>query len=206
MRAHGEDVLEGPGVLRSPYPKEWLVRRERTITTPPLPGTVVMWDGAPFEVLRAEPLDGGAVRYTLVPWDDRDVIRHSSAYDEAAEEERLAARRHVRKLESRRLWIVLLGFLTGHLPGDVQEELGSRYGVSAPALTFVSTIPMFAAAGWGVVGVIDGRIAIEWLPLVLISYAIVDSALRAWSALLLDRPFGSLFGQVAWAIGKVVGG
>src|SRR3954467_3365671 len=88
-RAYGDDRLErgdpAERVLLCPMPKAWAPRKPRTLTTAEYPGTAVSWGDTIFEGRTAEPVDGGGIRYRLVPWQEGHAIRRMEAYDETSE-------------------------------------------------------------------------------------------------------------------------
>ena len=91
---HGRDrvqeTAEGALVLSSFRPKGW-AGRPAAGSSPPseaavaavAPGTAVEWDGVIYEVVRVEDSPSGGTRYTLEPWDERQVIRRLERYGPA---------------------------------------------------------------------------------------------------------------------------
>ncbi|HEX9502048.1 MAG TPA: hypothetical protein VGA10_10375 [Thermoanaerobaculia bacterium] len=74
MQAFGSDRIgrvDGDRItLLSRLPKGWTPRVEKTFTSAEFPGTAVQWEEKNFEVVIAEPLPQGGVRYVLEPWLD----------------------------------------------------------------------------------------------------------------------------------------
>ena len=93
-RAFGADRLEagegGQIWLVCAAPKAWLPRQDKTLTRAEYPGTAVDWQGGVFEVLRAQPLADGGMRYCLAPWEEGHAIRRMEQYDAASETARRA--------------------------------------------------------------------------------------------------------------------
>ncbi|HSN69194.1 MAG TPA: hypothetical protein VLV48_08115, partial [Thermoanaerobaculia bacterium] len=121
------------------------------------PGTCIEWGEDHFEVVRADSM-GPGVRYLLVPWNDANAIRTLERYD--ANSERILAERRAaeERRRSRRKLSIPLALVLGDLPGAMQEEMESEYGVTASRLTLVSIIPLFI---WGVFSMLStiGRAA-----------------------------------------------
>ena len=83
MLPYGGDRVRSAGgkiVLHSNISKGWTPRRDRTNVHAEFPGTAVLWDDEYFEVVHAELLPQGGVRYVLEPWRDEHVIRVFDRY------------------------------------------------------------------------------------------------------------------------------
>src|SRR5258706_16040637 len=84
MQAFGSDRVrvadDGRVLLSSRVGKGWTTRVEKTLTTAEFPGTAVLWSYAYYEVVDAEPLPSGGVRYTLLPWRDAHAMRVVDRY------------------------------------------------------------------------------------------------------------------------------
>src|SRR5512140_342801 len=151
MQAYGSDRLrvrdDGSAVLSCRVAKEgWQARIEKTLTTPEHPGTAIEGEEEFWEVVGLEVTQGG-VRYTLVRWDSAAAMRFVDHYDEPSELARASGRQRARAREHGRKAATILGFLTGHLPANVQEAMASELGINPIRLTMVSTIPPFVALG-----------------------------------------------------------
>src|SRR5438874_10386212 len=94
MQAFGSDrVRQGDGeqiVLSSRLSKGWTSRVVKTLTSAEFPGTAVLWEERYFEVVDAESLPQGGVRYVLEPWLEMHIMRTTDRYDHDRELERLA--------------------------------------------------------------------------------------------------------------------
>src|SRR5687767_9634409 len=129
MQPIGADkVRRGRGeqwILLSPRSKGWVARTPATMMTRNRPGTAVLCDDRYYEVVSASVADGG-IRYVLEPWREEDVMRVVDGYDAATEAAREADHEVLTSRERGRLTANLLGVLTGHLPGPVQERMGNE--------------------------------------------------------------------------------
>ncbi len=227
IRPYGSDRLEvdptGRRHLLCVFSKGWGGRIQKTLTTSEHPGTAVRWGGEVFEVLQAEALREGGVRYTLAPWEERHAIRVIEAYDEASEQ----ARSQVRVNREAGIWkrrlSILFSPLLGHLPGWLQERMESEFGAPAVAMTVVSALPLLVL---GVLGYLfhlaasfggsllpgganpsDGGHALPWTPPLPISlYLLSESGLRMGAAFLQGRPLGSLLGVLGYEIWRALRG
>jgi hypothetical protein len=202
-RAFGADRLEtgkgGEIWLVCASPKSWLPRQDRTLTRAEYPGTAVDWEGRVFEVLRAEPLADGGMRYRLAPWEEGHAIRRMEQYDETSEAARATESDDRRDRVRRRRFSILLAPLLGLLPGAVQKTMESEFGAPALAMTISSAFPLlvigflglfrFMLAGFG------GELGLPVLlapPFPLALYLFGESALRLGSAFAAGAPMGSL--------------
>src|SRR6476661_946486 len=93
MQAYGSDRVRADDgervVLLSRIPKAWTPRAPKTLTTAEFPGTAVLWEERYFEVVSAEPLPQGGVRYVLEPWQEMHAMRTVDHYDDAHEAARM---------------------------------------------------------------------------------------------------------------------
>ena len=128
----------------SRFPKQWTPRAAKTLTSAEFPGTAVLWEERYFEVVDAEGLAQGGVRYVLEPWREMHIMRTTDRYDAEREAERLLEWRAGFSRERKRKSTNALALLTGHLPAAVQEELGRELGVSPRRLTLISVAGVFA--------------------------------------------------------------
>ena len=207
MQAHGSDrVRPGEGeqfVLMSRFPKQWMPRAAKTLTSSEFPGTAVLWEERYFEVVDAEGLPQGGVRYVLEPWREMHIMRTTDRYDAEREAERLLEWRAGFSRERKRKSANALALLTGHLPAIVQEELGRELGVSPRRLTLISAAGIYAIvvalALWVVSFILEQRPLP--LPLLLATgYLFVETSLRLQVGWLIGRPMGSLAGVVAYLV------
>lgn len=212
MRAYGSDRFRMAGgrvILHSRLGKGWVPRTEKTLTHSEFPGTAVLWDEQYYEVLAADLLPAGGVRYVLSAWRDDHVIRVFESYDEASEarlgEDYARARRQRKHSVAARLSAMVLG----HLPSHVQVHLANELGLFPHRLTLWSIVPVLAAAGtcvWigvdrymrGVPSPIPG-----WV-LVLTAFMLAESVFRYLVAMTQLRAMGSLPGILLYLFFWVV--
>jgi hypothetical protein len=208
MQAHGSDRLrvaaDGSLELASRLPKrEWHPRTTKTMTRNERPGTAVLWDEECYEVVDATPLAQG-MRYTLRPWSDGEAMRVTTRYDDATEAAREAERRDSIRREKQRQTANAFAFITGHLPGAVQERLGHEIGVDPARLTMWSTLPPYAALIAAALVNVSHILKQEpmlplWVNLAL-GYLFLESSFRFKSAWLSRHAMGSVIGVVMYAI------
>src|SRR5687768_11591392 len=153
----GTDRLEtgagGSVALRCACPKGWRASAPGRFGRAEHPGTAVQWGGELFEVVAAEPLPDGGIRYSLAPWRNDHAVRWLERYDAESEATRAAEREwRSSALRTRRLAMIFSPLL-GHLPGPVQEELERESGAPANAMTVISAAPLFVV---GILGCFAG--------------------------------------------------
>ncbi len=126
------------------------------------PGTAVEWEGVIYEVVRVEDSPSGGTRYTLEPWDERQVIRKLERYGAADPGGNPGAKASAgvppatlppSAGKARALWeriplpirVLLLGFVPGvllssfcgfHLMGEGMSFFVHELGHTAMALAF----------------------------------------------------------------------
>src|SRR5438128_7375134 len=169
MQAFGSDrVRKGDGeqiTLLSRIPKGWTPRVDKTMTSAEFPGTAVFWEEEYFEVVIADALPQGGVRYVLEPWREHHIMRFVDRYDAETEASRIDENRKQIQREKSRVAANLLGLLTGHLPAVVQNELGREIGVLPPRLTFISILGTLLVIGLLILYCVSRIMAQEPLPM-----------------------------------------
>jgi hypothetical protein len=212
-RAYGGDRIEeteGELVLFCDKPKGWIARREKTPLTPEHPGTAVLWDGSPYEVVEAVSLSGGLARYTLAVWDERHAIRVAARYDEDSEMARAGERSDTGRRHRRYGEILLAAPLMGLLPDDVQQRFEREYGTPASLLTLSSALPLFLFGVFSMIALLVrflGAADLLPLPIIVIGYYFfIESAIRLGVVLGQGRSVGSLPGEILWVILQKVRG
>ncbi len=207
MQAYGSDRVRSEDgervVLLSRIPKAWTPRAPKTLTTAEFPGTAVLWEERYFEVVDAEGLPQGGVRYVLEPWRDMHVMRTTVRYDAESEAERLIEYRAQLSRETKRKSANALAMLVGHLPAAVQEELGRELGILPTRLTILSTLPIYAGVIALVLWIVDGIMSgtPRPLPVYLVTgYLFIESSLRFIVAWLIGRPIGSPAGTIVYLL------
>jgi hypothetical protein len=207
MQAYGSDrVRAGDGervMLLSRIPKAWTPRAPKTLTTAEFPGTAVLWEERYFEVVDAEPLPQGGVRYVLEPWREMHAMRTIDHYDDAHEAERLDNHRAQLARETKRKSANALSVLAGHLPAGVQEEIGRELGIIAPRLTIISALGVYAVVIALVMWIVSGMMSHTPRPLpvyLVTGYLFIETSLRFGTAWLIGRPAGSAIGVAGYLI------
>jgi ABC-type proline/glycine betaine transport system permease subunit len=214
MRAYGSDRVRSAGgkvILHSALPKGWTARTPKSLTHSEFPGTAVLWDDQYYEVITADALPSGGVRYVLDKWLDENTMRVFEAY--SAESEERLRRDHETATRQRRHSVLarIAGVALGHLPAHVQERLADNLGLFPARMTLLSTIPsvvLFAVCIWLFAGskVEMGRSPVPgwlWLFAVIMT---VDSGIRFFIAMSQNRGAGSLPGTFLYAIYCLVTG
>jgi len=208
MLPYGADRVRTAGdrlILHSRLPKGWTARRPREGTHAEYPGTAILWDDQYFEVVSADALQGGGVRYVLEPWKDEHVIRVFLSY--SAESEQQLLDDHLAAQNQRRVSVLarLSGILLGNLPEVAQRRLSNTLGVSPVAMTLLSCIPAVLLLGicaFRTAGAILGETRSP-IPLALwiIAYAwFAESLLRFIVAMTQNRGIGSLIGCLVYLV------
>jgi hypothetical protein len=207
MQAYGSDrVRPGDGeqiVLLSRIPKAWTPRVAKTLTTAEFPGTAILWEECYFEVVDAEPLPQGGVRYVLEPWRDMHAMRTTDRYDAGREEERVAEYRAQISRETKRKSANALSILVGHLPACVQEAMGRELGIPPGRLTMVSALGIYAVVCALVLWLVGGMMAHTPRPIVffiLAAYLFVETTFRFFLAWQSGRPAGSAAGILGYIL------
>src|SRR5258708_4573612 len=207
MEAYGSDrgrvAGDGRVLLSSRLVKRWTPRVEKTLTSAQFPGTAVLWSEAYYEVVAAEPLASGGVRYTLLPWREEHVMRVVDQYDAATEALRIEEYAKGLARERRRIGANVLGMLTGHLPASVQNELASEIGVTPVRLTMLSTLLTYAASLGLILLAAGNLVAQKGMPFAAVvgaAYLLVESSVRFFIAMAQSRPIGSPLGVFAYLL------
>lgn len=175
----------------------------KTLTAAEFPGTAVLWEERYFEVISADALPQGGVRYVLGPWQEMHAMRTIDHYDDAHEAQRLAEHRAQLVRETKRKSANALAVLAGHLPACVQEELGRELGIVATRLTILSTLGIYALIIALVMWIVSGIMAHSPRPLpvyIVTGYLFIETSLRVGIAWLTGRPAGSAIGVVGYLI------
>src|ERR1051325_1144210 len=208
MLPHGSDRVRVAGdkiILFSRISKGWQARVLAANLRPEHPGTAVLWDEQYYEVIDAGVMQGGGVRYVLAAWRDEHVFRDVQTYDDASEAALAADYELAKRQRSRSKIVWLFSILLGHLPAPVQNRLANEYGVSAPRMTLVSTIPsvvLLSICVWLYAGarLEQGPSPVPgWLWLIAL-LMLSDSATRYFVFMTQNRATGSLPGTIVYAI------
>ncbi len=198
-------------ILHSRLPKGWTPRTPKRLTHAEFPGTAVYWDDEYYEVLAADPLPSGGVRYVLDKWRDDHTIRVFDAYSDESEARLLADHQNAMRQQRRSVLARLSGVVLGHLPAAVQERLGNELGVFPARMTLLSTIPfvvLFGVCVWFYAG---SRMSVApspvpgWLWLVAI-VMLADSGVRFFIAMSQNRGAGSFAGTLLYGVYRLIAG
>lgn len=207
MQAFGSDRVrvadDGRVLLSSRFGKGWTTRVEKTLTTAEFPGTAVQWGDAYYEVVDAEGLPSGGVRYTLQPWRDAHAMRVVDRYDEESEALRLEEIRKAATRDRGRRSANLFGFLTGQLPAAVQEALAEELGTLPARLTLVSVLFEFAAVVGLCVVLADRLIHEQPIPLslaFLTGFLSIEVTVRFHLSFVQKRPIGTAAGLFVYIV------
>jgi hypothetical protein len=197
-RIDGEQIT-----LFSRLSKGWTPRVEKTLTSAEFPGTAVQWEDKYFEVVIAEALPQGGVRYVLEPWLDRHMMRFVDRYDAETEAARIEENRKTVRNEKARVSANLAGMLTGHLPAIVQNELGREIGVNPVRLTFASILSTLFVIGILVLYCVRQIMSNQPPPMAAVVPAIylgIENAIRFFVNGTQSRPIGSTVGFIVYLI------
>src|SRR5581483_2162777 len=201
------EVAGGRILLYSRYPKPWQTRSAKTNTSPEHPGTALFWEEAIFEVVSAEAQQGGGVRYVLEPWRDEHAMRVTDRYDEESEAHRLAQHNAALRREKHRIAVKLSGFLAGHLPAAIQEELASELGLFAPNMTMMSVAGVLAVVVALILTIVHRYMNGEMIlwHVVMAAYLLQESCYRLVRVFMHHRPTGSLIGILFYSMAYAAG-
>jgi len=206
MHAHGGDRVRPAGetlILHARLSKGWVSG------TPKCPGTAVQWDERCYEVLSAELLPAGGVRYVLGAWSDSATIRTFYIYDAASEVRLRADYELAQRQRKHSILARLAGFALGHLPSHVQNHFANELGVFPVRMTLLSLIPpmiFFGTCIWLIAG---ARIAQERspVPFWVFAFAVamfVDSGIRFMVTMSQARGIGSFPGTILYMLYRLV--
>lgn len=214
MQAIGRDRIQsrddGTVVLSTPAEKGWRARLAGTQIDAEHPGTAIDTGDAMWEVVEAKPLSNG-VRYLLAPWRDESTIRDLERYDEESERVRAEKRRTAQRRESRGRVVFLLAIFAGHLPGHVQSDMESEYGLAATKMSLLSAFPLaFGSAALLVFSMVKARMGEPpIIPAALapfLFFLLVESGIRLLFVVTQHRPIGSVIGATVYRIYVLTGG
>ena len=208
MVPYGGDRARSAGdkvILHSPISKGWTPRRVKTLVHAEYPGTAVLWDDAYFEVVAADLLPRGGVRYVLEPWRDDHVIRVFDSYDAGTEARRLADFRAAAAQRKKSVGARLAGVIFGHFPVHVQEHLQNELGVMPARMTIVSCIPSVLLLGICIWLTAEAVLREEpspvpvWLAFLAL-LLVVESGVRFIVAMQQNRGIASLLGALGYVV------
>ena len=208
MQSYGSDRVLSAGdkvVLHSRLPKGWTPRTPKTLTHSEFPGTAVLWGDAYYEVISAEGLPAGGVRYVLAPWADHHAIRIAEPYDAESEAQRLADHEAAARQRKRSKAATVFAFVLGHLPSHVQNHFANELGVGPARMTLLSIVPSLTFIGACVWLYVDSIMESTPSPIsgamwIFAAFLFFDSAVRFLVAMSQNRAMGSLPGFFAYLV------
>jgi len=208
MQPYGGDRVRAAGgkiILHSSISKGWTPRRAKTNVHAEFPGTAVLWDEEYFEVVTAEVMQLGGVRYVLEPWRDEHTIRQLDHYDDATEARRIDDFRRAKTQQKRSTGARFAGLILGHAPAPVQKHLENELGVSPAAMTLISCIPSVIALGICAWLTADARLTMQPPPVpfplwLLLGGLMIETGIRFNVAMSQGRGMGTFFGLIGYAI------
>jgi len=212
MQAFGSDRVRRDGeqvTLLSRLDKGWTARVEKTYTSAEFPGTAVLWEERYFEVVLAESMPQGGVRYLLEPWREHHAMRFTDRYDAQTEEQRIEENRLQLQRQKARFSANALALLTGHLPAIVQNQLGNELGILPVRLTFISILGELAVIGGLVLLAVSFIMRREPIPLPIIAVAVffgIENSVRFFINWTQSRPIGSVLGFLFYLVFHLITG
>jgi len=208
MTPRGSDRVRVAGdriILFSRISKGWTARVPRSHLRSEHPGTAVLWDEQYFEVVAADLMQGGGVRYVLAAWREEHIFRDFKTYDDASEAQIIADYNAAMSQRKRGKVAWLFGMVLGHLPAPIQNRMANEYGISAPRMTILSTIPSLVLLGTCVWLYVDARLRMDASPVPfwlwgVAMFMFADSAVRFHVYMSQSRAMGSLPGSILYSI------
>lgn len=208
MHPYGGDRVRAAGgkiILHSAISKGWRARKPKDNVHAEYPGTAVLWDEEYFEVVAAQLLPQGGVRYVLEPWRDEHVIRQLDRYDDATEAKRLEDYRLAMAQRKKSAGARVAGILLGLLPAHVQKKLENDLGVSPSAMTLTSCLLPLALMATCILLMVDAKTKMQpspvpfWLGLVAMAW-FAEAVPRFMVAMSQMRGMGSFVGFIAYGL------
>ena len=208
MLPYGGDRVRTAGgkiILHSSISKGWKGRVEKGNVHSEFPGTAVLWDDEYYEVLAAELMAQGGVRYVLVPWREDQTIRVFDQYDEASEARRLDDYRQAIAQQKKSAGARFSGIVLGLLPGQVQKHLENELGVSPARMTLLSCILPYVLLGVCAWFHSAAKLKMEPSPIPLWLWLVaggmcLSATVRFQVAMMQERGMGSVIGFIGYAL------
>lgn len=208
MRAYGADRVRlagGKVILHSRISKGWTPRTEKTLTSAEFPGTAVYWDEQYFEVLAADLLPAGGVRYVLAAWSDHHAIRVFEPYNDVSEARLAEDFERAARQRKHSLAASLSAMFLGHLPAPVQMHLANELGVFPHRMTLWSVLLVVVTTGAAVLVSIDTYMKgvpnpIPDAVLLLVFFMLAEAVFRFFVAMTQLRGMGSMLGILVYLL------
>lgn len=203
-------------LLFSPIPKGWRGREKRGTMRSSFPGTAVLWEGVHYEVVRVTEQKGGW-RYELAVWNEAEAMRVSDSYDAQSEARRETEHKEAIEREAKRKKYLLMTPLLGLLSPQTQRRFEEQLGLLATRSTLISSA-VFLVVGMGslvlfLASAVDRKAGLKTfatsIPSVILlagAYLFFESLLRLAAALMMGRPFGSLYGSLGELVYRLIKG
>lgn len=192
-------------ILQSRLAKGWVARRAKAGTHAEFPGTTVLWDGEYFEVVEAEAMQGGGVRYVLLPWREDHVIRTFVEYSEESETALAEDYKRAQKQRTASVAARLSAMLVGQLPNPVQMHLANELGLSPAKMTVLACVPGVVLFGICIYEVVSAKMAMvpskipTWF-FVVSAILFAEVGIRFLVAMNQNRGMGSVFGLIGYLL------
>jgi len=133
----------------------WTARSGRT------PGSAIIWEGAPFEVVAVARVKSSQV-WTLRPWPHQEAMRGVVGLDPRWLET-LSSRQRDARREAKRRWVLLpLTPILGLAPAPLQRRWQSDWGFPASVGTCLSALGEIAVGTLGVVQFLAAGFGVGW--------------------------------------------
>ena len=212
MQPHGSDRVRlsgGKVILHSRLAKGWTARTPKTGTHSEFPGTAILWDDHYYEVIAADVLPAGGVRYELAEWREDHTIRVFSVYDDASEARLAADYEAAARQRARSRTASFSSMILGHLPERAQVRLANDLGLFPARMTILSCIPSVVLLAVCVMLYVDARMRFIPSPVptwlwVFAVVMMVDSLVRFQTAMSQNRGLGSILGTLLYGIYELV--
>jgi hypothetical protein len=208
MLVHGSDRFRMAGervFLQSRLPKGWIARRAKEGTHAEFPGTAVLWEDRYYEVVDADLIPSGGVRYILEPWNDAHTIRVFAEYSAESEARLLADHQAAQKQRRNSIFGRLAGIVLGNLPMHAQERIANNLGLSPFRMTLLSLLPSLLLLGTCLYLTVDALLSKNgtqvpfWLTY-LATLWFTESVLRFFVAMSQNRGIGSILGCIVYVL------
>jgi hypothetical protein len=195
---HGVRVRPGTGgeliVISSGLDLRWRIAEGRA------PGTTVIWQDRPFEVV-ARAASGSGSYWTLRPWPEAVAMRAVLSLDAAAVAELAEQAAAAKRRRRGRLWSTVVLPLAGLAPARIQERWSQELGFSSEAATWTSALAEIVVGGLGLVQGLAFVFGGEWFLPVWLHWLVVAGPVLCLEGLVRLALAGALQGPVGSILG-----
>lgn len=203
--SHGEDL--GHGVYVAPGPAGELV-----IVSPGLdlgwhssygeaPGSAILWQDSPYEVISKLPVGIDGARWTLARWNETETMRGVSTLDSNLISEIARHAKAEERGQRRRTWAVFFLPLLGAAPAAFQKKWAEEWSFAAEGATQISAIASILVGALGLVQALALAFGSDWFLPFWLRWAVVfgpficcEGMLRLALVASDGEPVGSVFG------------